>query len=129
MCFSMHLPEAIYNVTHSTFSCFNIYQKLDAVHNGSLKLYKENQNDSPSSGLTTSSDAYIVKHRRSSSKWNEDISQAGSTISEATQAGELISGLSSMSTLPIVCFQLFFSNPFAFILPADISDLIFTSKL
>ncbi|XP_057783131.1 kinesin-like protein KIN-7D, mitochondrial [Salvia miltiorrhiza] len=74
-------------------------EKLDAVHNGSLKFYHENQKDSPSSGLTTSSDAYILKHRRSSSKWNEDISQAGSTTSETTQAGELISGLSSMSKL------------------------------
>ncbi|KAL1541129.1 Kinesin-like protein KIN-7D, mitochondrial [Salvia divinorum] len=76
-------------------------EKLDAVHNDSLKLYHENQKDSPSSGITTSSDAYILKHRRSSSKWNEDISQAGSTTSETTHAGELISGLSSISKLHI----------------------------
>ncbi|KAH6756108.1 Kinesin motor family protein [Perilla frutescens var. hirtella] len=75
--------------------------KLDAEHNDSLKVYSENQKDSPSSALTTSSDAYIFKHRRASSRWNEDISQAGSTTSETTQAGELISGLSSMSKLPI----------------------------
>ncbi|XP_042014081.1 kinesin-like protein KIN-7D, mitochondrial [Salvia splendens] len=73
--------------------------ELDAVHTDSLKLYHENQKDSPASGLTTSSDAYILKHRRSSSKWNEDISQAGSTTSETTHAGEPISGFSSMSKL------------------------------
>ncbi|XP_047971587.1 kinesin-like protein KIN-7D, mitochondrial [Salvia hispanica] len=76
-------------------------EKLDTVHNGSLKLYHENQKDSPPSCLTTSSDAYIVKHIRSSSRWNEDISLAGSTTSETTQAGELISGLSSMSKLHV----------------------------
>lgn len=83
---------------------------MDTVHNGSLKLYNGNQNDSPSSGITTSSDVYSMKHRRSSSKWNEEISQAGSTISETTQAGELISGLSSMSRQAIVCFQLLLSR-------------------
>ncbi|XP_041999302.1 kinesin-like protein KIN-7D, mitochondrial [Salvia splendens] len=76
-------------------------EKLDTVHNGSLKLYHENQKDSPSSCLTTSSDAYMLKHIRSSSRWNEDISLAGSTTSETTQAGELISGLSSMSKLHV----------------------------
>ncbi|KAG6401410.1 hypothetical protein SASPL_138266 [Salvia splendens] len=62
-------------------------EKLDAAHNNSLKLHHENQKDSPSSGLTTSSDAFTLKHRRSSSKWNEDISQAGSTTSETTHDG------------------------------------------
>ncbi|PIN26244.1 Kinesin-like protein [Handroanthus impetiginosus] len=61
----------------------------------------ENQKDSPTSALTVASDAYDFKHRRSSSKWAEDISQAGSTITETTQAGELISGSSCGSKLPI----------------------------
>ncbi|XP_042017344.1 kinesin-like protein KIN-7D, mitochondrial [Salvia splendens] len=76
-------------------------EKLDAAHNNSLKLHHENQKDSPSSGLTTSSDAFTLKHRRSSSKWNEDISQAGSTTSETTHVGELINGVSSMSKLHV----------------------------
>ncbi|KAG8368190.1 hypothetical protein BUALT_Bualt15G0019400 [Buddleja alternifolia] len=65
------------------------------------KLDGENQKDCSSAALTTPSDAYNFKHRRSSSKWNDDISQAGSTITETTQAGELISGSSCASKLPI----------------------------
>ncbi|KAI3448002.1 hypothetical protein Pfo_004667 [Paulownia fortunei] len=75
--------------------------KLDVLHDGSLKREGENQKDSPSSALTIASDAYNSKHRRSSSKWNDDISQAGSTTTETTQAGELISGSSCVSKLPI----------------------------
>ncbi|XP_057788468.1 kinesin-like protein KIN-7D, mitochondrial isoform X1 [Salvia miltiorrhiza] len=73
--------------------------KLDVLHDGSVKL-GENQKDS-SSALTIPSDAYHFKHRRSSSKWNDDISQAGSTLTETTRAGELISGSSCASKLPI----------------------------
>ncbi|KAI3446164.1 hypothetical protein Pfo_002829 [Paulownia fortunei] len=75
--------------------------KLDVLRDGSLKLDGENLKDSSSSALTIPSDAYHFKHRRSSSKWNDDISQAGSTITETTQAGELISGSSCSSKLPI----------------------------
>ncbi|KAK4437724.1 Kinesin-like protein KIN-7D, mitochondrial [Sesamum alatum] len=75
--------------------------KLDVLRDGSLKLDGENQKDSSSSALTIPSDAYHFKHRRSSSKWNDDISQAGSTITETTQVGELISGSSCASKLPI----------------------------
>lgn len=32
------------------------------------------------------------RHRRSSSRWNEELSTASSIVTEATQAGELISG-------------------------------------
>ncbi|KAK9987974.1 hypothetical protein SO802_028213 [Lithocarpus litseifolius] len=63
---------------------------------GSLLLEGENQKDSASSALTASADVpYDFKHRRSSSKsskWNEELSPSGSTITESTQAGELISG-------------------------------------
>ncbi|KAK6121486.1 hypothetical protein DH2020_044765 [Rehmannia glutinosa] len=75
--------------------------KLDVLREGSLKLEGENQKDSPFSALTTASDAYNTKHRRSSSKWNDVISQAGSTTTEMTQAGELVSGSSCVSKLPI----------------------------
>nr|GMC87536.1 kinesin-like protein KIN-7D, mitochondrial isoform X1 [Ipomoea batatas] len=66
--------------------------KLDARREGSLLTDSENQD------LT--SDTSDFKHRRSSSKWNDDLSQAGSTITESTQGGELISGSSSSSKLP-----------------------------
>lgn len=83
---------------------------MDVLRDGSLKLDGENQKDSPPSALTITSDAYLFKHRRSSSKWNDDISQAGSTITETTQAGELISGSSYASKLPIVCSNSFSSK-------------------
>ncbi|KAF3944751.1 hypothetical protein CMV_028807 [Castanea mollissima] len=63
---------------------------------GSLLLEGESQKDSASSALVASADVpYDFKHRRSSSKsskWNEELSPSGSTITESTQAGELISG-------------------------------------
>ncbi|XP_031130245.1 kinesin-like protein KIN-7D, mitochondrial isoform X1 [Ipomoea triloba] len=58
--------------------------KLDILREGPLLIDSEIQKD-------PSSDTSGFKHRRSSSKWNDDISQAGSTITESTQAGELIS--------------------------------------
>ncbi|KAL3614024.1 Kinesin-like protein KIN-7D, mitochondrial [Castilleja foliolosa] len=75
--------------------------KLDVLRDGSLKLDGENQKDSSSSAITIASDPYHFKHRRSYSKWNDDISQAGSTITETTQAGELFNGSSCASKLPI----------------------------
>jgi hypothetical protein len=64
----------------------------------------ENQKDSVSSVSAVSVDApYDFKHRRSSSKWNEELSPSGSTITESNQAGELI----SCSKLPTVCSTLF----------------------
>ncbi|KAK6136706.1 hypothetical protein DH2020_029534 [Rehmannia glutinosa] len=75
--------------------------KLDVLRDGSLKLDGENQIDSSSSAITIQSDAYHFKHRRSYSKWNDGISQPGSTITETTQAGELFSGSSCASKLPI----------------------------
>ncbi|CAN4112437.1 unnamed protein product [Withania somnifera] len=48
--------------------------------NGSVPIDSENQRDS-------SSETSDFKHGRSSSKWNDDISQADSVITESTQAG------------------------------------------
>ncbi|KAL2512334.1 Kinesin motor family protein [Abeliophyllum distichum] len=73
--------------------------KLDVVRDGSLLPDGEHQKDSLSSAFVPT-DAYCFNHRRSSSKWNDDISQAGSTITETTQAGELISGSSCALQLP-----------------------------
>lgn len=89
---------------------------MDVLRDGSLLMDSENQKDSPSSVLGT--DPYEFKHRRSSSKWNDDLSTGGSTITESTQAGELISGSSCGSKLPIVCLcpvfpaLKYYRNPF-----------------
>ncbi|KAG5624914.1 hypothetical protein H5410_010132 [Solanum commersonii] len=58
--------------------------------NGSVPIDSENQRDS-------SPETSNFKHGRSSSKWNDDISQAGSVITESTQGGDLVTG----SKLPI----------------------------
>lgn len=60
--------------------------KLDVLREGSLLVEGDNLKDSPSSALT------VPSHRRSSSKWNEDLSPTSSSITESTQVGELISG-------------------------------------
>ncbi|KAK6916622.1 Kinesin motor domain [Dillenia turbinata] len=66
--------------------------KLDLLCEGSPPAESGNQ-DSPSSVVAVPSDNHTdFKHRRSSSKWNEELSPAGSVITEATQAGELING-------------------------------------
>ncbi|XP_071935393.1 kinesin-like protein KIN-7D, mitochondrial isoform X2 [Coffea arabica] len=56
--------------------------KLDVLRDGSLLIDGENQKDSLSS------------------KWNDDMSQAGSTITESTHAGEVINGSSCNLKLP-----------------------------
>ncbi|KAJ4716594.1 Kinesin-like protein [Melia azedarach] len=61
---------------------------LDLLREGSLLLDGENQKDSTSSASDL---PYDFKHRRSSSKWNEELSPTSSTVTESTQAGELIS--------------------------------------
>ncbi|TMW84844.1 hypothetical protein EJD97_024258 [Solanum chilense] len=58
--------------------------------NDSVPIDSENQRDS-------SSETSDFKHGRSSSKWNDDVSQAGSVITESTQGGDLVTG----SKLPI----------------------------
>ncbi|KAL2469337.1 Kinesin motor family protein [Forsythia ovata] len=75
--------------------------KLDVLCDGSLLLDGENQKDSSSSAFSIPLDVNDFKHRRSSSKWNDDISQADSVLTETTQAGELIIGSSSALKLPI----------------------------
>lgn len=66
----------------------------------SINTDSENQKDP----LSDSSD---LKHKRSSSKWNDDISLAGSAITELTEMGELLGGSTSGSKLPIVCCRCF----------------------
>ncbi|OMO75581.1 hypothetical protein COLO4_26016 [Corchorus olitorius] len=67
--------------------------KLDVLRDGTLLIDSENQKDSPSSTAALASDpSYEFRHRRSSSRRNDELSPTGSTITESTQVGELISG-------------------------------------
>lgn len=52
-------------------------------------MESESQKDS---SAMSSDLSHEIRHRRSSSKWNEELSPAGSIVTESTQAGELISG-------------------------------------
>ncbi|GMP48143.1 hypothetical protein CsSME_00015603 [Camellia sinensis var. sinensis] len=66
--------------------------KLDVLHDGSLHIESENHKDSPSSALLASSDhSNEFKHRRSSSKWNDELSPTASTVTESTQGGMTMS--------------------------------------
>ncbi|XP_027354730.1 kinesin-like protein KIN-7D, mitochondrial [Abrus precatorius] len=62
--------------------------KFDALREASLLIENESQKDVS----TVSSDpSHDVRHRRSSSRPNEELSPTSSIIAESTQAGELIS--------------------------------------
>ncbi|GMY05704.1 kinesin-like protein KIN-7D, mitochondrial isoform X1 [Fagus crenata] len=77
---------------HQRSHSFGEDEKLDGLREGSL-LLEGAQKDSASSASAAPADVpYDFKHRRSSSRWNEELSPSGSTITESTQAGELISG-------------------------------------
>ncbi|XP_044509375.1 kinesin-like protein KIN-7D, mitochondrial [Mangifera indica] len=65
---------------------------LDLLREGSLVIDSESQKDSTSASALPSDLSYDFKHRRSSSKRNEEFSPASSTVTDSTQAGELISG-------------------------------------
>ncbi|KAJ7967262.1 Kinesin-like protein [Quillaja saponaria] len=68
-------------------------EKLDVPRNGSLLIESENQKDSPPFLSAVPTDlSHDLIHRRSSSRWNEELSPTSSTVTESTQAGELISG-------------------------------------
>lgn len=60
----------------------------------SLLIDGENQKD-------PSADTSDLKHRRSSSKWNDDISQVGNAITESAQVGEHIIVFSCGLKLPM----------------------------
>lgn len=84
----------------SHLQCPLFHQKFDVLREGPLLLEGDNQKDSMSSASAAPADSsFDFKHRRSSSKWSEELSTSGSAITESTQAGELISG----SKLVTVC--------------------------
>ena len=86
------------------FLALFLHQKLDVRGDGTLLIDGENKKDSPSSIAALASDpSYEFKHRRSSSRRNDELSPASSTVTESTQAGELISG----TKLLAVCFACF----------------------
>ncbi|KAL3515119.1 hypothetical protein ACH5RR_022021 [Cinchona calisaya] len=76
-----HLSDAS---SHQRIQSVSEDDKPDVLHDGSLLINGENHKDSVSS-----------------SKWNDDMSQAGSTITESSHAGELVNGSSCTSKLPI----------------------------
>ncbi|KAK9165379.1 hypothetical protein Scep_000570 [Stephania cephalantha] len=66
--------------------------KSDALYDASPLLGEvENQKHSPTSALSLPGEPLEARHRRSSSKWNEDQSTASSTVTESAQGGITIS--------------------------------------
>ncbi|XVF01028.1 hypothetical protein REPUB_Repub04eG0052300 [Reevesia pubescens] len=62
--------------------------KLDVHGEGTLLIDSENQKDSLSSVAVLASDpSYEFKHRRSSSRRNDELSPTSSTVTESTQGG------------------------------------------
>ena len=66
---------------------------MHTFQNGSLLVQSENLNGTPSEI------SHELKHRRNSS----NLSAAGSTITESTQAGDLINGSTGGAKLLTVC--------------------------
>ncbi|XP_022853439.1 kinesin-like protein KIN-7D, mitochondrial isoform X3 [Olea europaea var. sylvestris] len=95
------IPGYLGDISHQRSHSATEDDKLDVPQESSLLIDGENHQESPSSALSMSSDANASIHRRTSSKWNDNLSQAGSTITETTQVGELISGSCCTSKLPI----------------------------
>ncbi|XVE67033.1 hypothetical protein DITRI_Ditri08aG0127800 [Diplodiscus trichospermus] len=66
--------------------------KLDIQEDGTLLIDSENQKDSPSLVSAPASDpSYEFKHRRSSSRRNDEFSPTGSTVTDSTQKGGMTS--------------------------------------
>ncbi|KAI9128506.1 hypothetical protein K1719_001499, partial [Acacia pycnantha] len=63
--------------------------KYGALRDDSLLIESENKKDASE---MSSDQTHDVRHRRSCSRWNEEHSPTSSTITESTQAGELING-------------------------------------
>ncbi|KAI8554198.1 hypothetical protein RHMOL_Rhmol05G0080200 [Rhododendron molle] len=72
--------------SHQRYHSVGEDDKLHVLRDGSSLDEDENHKDSPSSALIVPSDhSSEFRHRRSSSKWNDELSPAGSTITESTQ--------------------------------------------
>ncbi|XP_021889249.1 kinesin-like protein KIN-7D, mitochondrial isoform X2 [Carica papaya] len=87
------IPGCLNDIPSHQRSHSVVEDDLDVLREGSPVLDSETQRESPSSALVISSDpSFGFKHRRSSSKWNQELSPASSTVTESTQLGELMSG-------------------------------------
>lgn len=83
-------------------------QKLDVQDDGTILIDSENKKGSPSSLEALASDpSYEFKHRRSSSRRNNELSPTSSSITEATQSGDLISG-TKLLAVSFTCFGYFY---------------------
>jgi hypothetical protein len=95
------------------------------LREGASLAENENQKDSPSSSSLIASDLTSeFKHRRSSSKWNEELSPASSAVTETTQAGNLMNA----SKLAPVSFADFFVAH-SYIIPSKFPFQIIQSSL
>jgi len=74
------------------------------LREGASLAENENQDSPSSSSLIASDLTSEFKHRRSSSKWNEELSPASIAVTETTQAGNLMNA----SKLAPVSFADFF---------------------
>ncbi|AES74241.2 putative plus-end-directed kinesin ATPase transcription factor C2H2 family [Medicago truncatula] len=72
---------------HQRSHSFGEEEKLDAFRDGMLV-----ENESKKDASAVSSHLFHDgRHKRSSSRWNDEFSQTSSSVTESTQAGELIS--------------------------------------
>lgn len=93
------------SVKHHLKFVFFPLQKFDALHDG-MVVENESQKD-PS---VVSSDLFHdARHKRSSSRWNEEFSPASSTVTDSTQAGELISRSKLTAVKIIFLYSYYFS--------------------
>jgi hypothetical protein len=96
-----------YYIIYKIFISFLFFQKLDAFRDGMLV-----ENESKKDASAVSSHLFHDgRHKRSSSRWNDEFSPTSSSVTESTQAGELISKakLASVNSISlsnnIVTFQ------------------------
>ncbi|GAA0149458.1 microtubule binding motor protein [Lithospermum erythrorhizon] len=89
--------------THSRDPSVSEDDKLHVLRDGTLLIEGENHNDSATSISVTPSDGYDFNYKRSSSLFNDELSQVGSRMGESFQGGELLSG--SSCDLKLQIFQ------------------------
>lgn len=85
-CITFFFSRKSYTVCKYVYS-FLFFQKIDSLREG-LLIENESQKDASAGSSHVFHDA---RHKRSSGRWNDEFSPTSSTITEATQAGELIS--------------------------------------
>lgn len=91
---------------------FSFFQKLDAFRDGKL-IENESQKDA---SAVSSHLFHDVRHKRSSSRWNDEFSSTSSAVTESTQAGELISRtkLAAVNSPPSLTISVIFNLNFIY---------------